>query len=75
MNIMPDFGTMYENEAAFAIAVTAITRREMAWGRTLLAALQDYIVHTAEPKSTQWILPKVREALDALEVEQELWNW
>jgi hypothetical protein len=75
VNIMPDFGTMHENAAAFDIAVTAITRGEIAWGRALLAALQDHIVRTAEPKSAQWILPQVREALDALEVEQELWNW
>ncbi len=66
MNIMPDFGTVRENAAAFDVAVAAITRGDSAWGRSLLTALRDHIWSTAEQKSTQWILPKVLETLDDL---------
>jgi len=66
MNIMPEFGTVRENEAAFDVAVAAITRGDIAWGRAILAALRDHIWSTAEQKSTQWMLPKVREMLDEL---------
>ena len=68
MKIMPDFGTIRENEAAFDMAVTATTRGDIAWGRSILAALQDHIVSTEEQKSVQWILPKVLEELEELEV-------
>ena len=63
MNIMPDFGTVRENEAAFDVAVASITRGESEWGRSILAALRDHICSTGEQKSVQWILPKVREIL------------
>ena len=66
MKSMPDFGTVRENEAAFEIAVAAITSGEVAWGRSILTALRDHIWSTAESKSAQWILPKVLEALEAL---------
>ena len=66
MNIMPEFGTVCEHEAAFEVAVTAITREDIAWGRALLAALRDHIGSTEEQKSAQWILPKVLETLAAL---------
>ena len=66
MNIMPDFGTMRENEAAFDVAVAAISNGDIAWGRSILAALRDHICSTGEQKSVQWILPKVLATLEAL---------
>jgi len=66
MNIMPDFGTVRENEAAFDIAVAYINRGDIAWGHSILVALRDHIWSTEEHKSTQWILPKVLEALEQL---------
>jgi hypothetical protein len=62
---MPDFGTVRENEAAFDVAVAAITSGDIAWGRSILAALRDHICSTGEQKSVQWILPKVLETLEA----------
>jgi hypothetical protein len=67
MKIMPEFGTVRENEAACAVAVAAITRGDLAWGHGILVALRDHIQSTAEHKSVQWILPKVLEALEALD--------
>jgi len=64
---MPDFGTMRENEAAFDVAVASITTGEIAWGRSILAALRDHICSTGEQKSVQWILPQVLETLEALQ--------
>ena len=66
MKIMPDFGTVHENEAAFVIAVAYINRGDLVWGQTILAALRDHIWSTEEHKSVQWILPKVLEALEEL---------
>ncbi len=66
MNIMPEFGTVCEHEAAFEVAVTAITREDIAWGRALLAALRDHIGSTEEQKSAQGMLPQVRKTLAAL---------
>jgi len=66
MNIMPDFGTVRENEAAFDVAVAAITSGDCAWGCSILAALRDHIWCTKEQKSVQWILPKVLEMLEEL---------
>ena len=66
MKIMPDFGTVRENEAAFDVAVAAITSGDIAWGRSLLVALRDHIWQTEEQKSVQWILPKVLATLDEL---------
>jgi hypothetical protein len=68
MNIMPNFGTVYENEAAFDVAVASITRGESAWGRSVLAALRDHIYSTGEQKSVQWILPQVLEILEARQI-------
>jgi hypothetical protein len=67
MHIMPDFGTVHENEVAFDVAVAAIARGDIAWGCALLAALRDHIWSTEEHKSMQWILPKVLETLAALQ--------
>ena len=67
VNIMPSFGTVHENEAAFDVAIAAITSGDSAWGRSILAALRDHICSTGEQKSVQWILPKVLEALEALD--------
>ena len=64
---MPDFGTMRENEAAFDVAVASITTGEIAWGRSILAALRDHICSTGEQKSVQWILPQLLETLEALQ--------
>ena len=66
MKIMPDFGTVRENAAAFDVAVASITSGDIAWGHAILVALRDHIRSTEEPKSVQWILPKVLEALEAL---------
>jgi hypothetical protein len=66
MKIMPDFGTVRENEAAFDIAVSYINRGDIAWGHSILVALRDHIWSTEEPKSAQWMLPKVLEALEQL---------
>ena len=66
MKNMPDFGTVHENAAAFDVAVAAITSGELAWGRSLLAALRDHICSTGEQKSVQWMLPQVLETLAAL---------
>ena len=66
VKIMPDFGTVRENEAAFDVAVAAITSGDIAWGCSILAALRDHICSTGEQKSVQWILPKVLETLEAL---------
>jgi hypothetical protein len=63
---MPDFGAMRENEAAFDLAVAYINSGDIAWGRSILAALRDHIWRTEEQKSTQWVLPKVLETLEAL---------
>ena len=65
MKIMPDFGTVRENEAAFEVAVAAIMSGDIAWGCAILTALRDHICSTGEQKSVQWILPKVLEMLDA----------
>jgi hypothetical protein len=66
MNIMPDFGTVRENEVAFDIAVAYINSEDIAWGHSILVALRDHIWSTKEYKSVQWILPKVLEALEQL---------
>jgi len=66
VKIMPDFGTVRENEAAFDVAVAYINSGDIAWGRSILAALRDHIWSTEEQKSTQWILPKVLETLEEL---------
>jgi hypothetical protein len=66
VKIMPDFGTVRENEAAFDMAVASITRGDIAYGHSILAALRDHICSTREQKSVQWILPKVLETLEAL---------
>jgi hypothetical protein len=70
MNIMPPFGTVRENEAAFAIAVSSINRGDREWGRSILVALRDHIWSTEEQKSAQWILPKVPETLAELKTCQ-----
>jgi hypothetical protein len=67
MKIMPDFGTVRENEAAFDVAVASINSGDIEWGHFLLVALRDHIRSTEEHKSVQWILPKVLEALEALD--------
>ena len=46
MNIMLDFGAVRENEAAFAVAVAAITSGDIAGGGSILAALRDHICST-----------------------------
>ena len=66
VKIMPDFGTVRENEAAFDVAVAYITNGDIKCGRSILAALRDHICSTGEQKSVQWILPKVLETLEAL---------
>jgi len=65
VKIMPDFGTVRENEAAFDVAVAYINSGDSEWGRSILAALRDHICSTGEQKSVQWILPKVLEILEA----------
>ncbi len=67
MKRMPDFGAVRENEAAFDVAVAAITSGDIAYGRSILAALRDHICSTGEQKSVQWILPQVLETLEALQ--------
>ena len=64
VKIMPDFGTLRENEAAFDVAVAYINSGNSEWGRSILAALRDHICCTGEQKSLQWILPKVLEILE-----------
>jgi len=64
---LPDFGAVHENEAAFDVAVAAITSGDIACGRSILAALRDHICSTGEQKSVQWILPQVLETLAALQ--------
>jgi len=66
MKRMPDFGTVRENEAAFDMAVAYINRGDIAWGCSILTALRDHIWSTEEPKSIQWILPKVLQMLEEL---------
>jgi len=65
MKIMPDFGTMRENEAALDVAVAAINSGASEWGHSLLVALRDHICSTGEQKSLQWLLPKVLAILEA----------
>jgi hypothetical protein len=65
VKIMPDFGALRENEAAFEVAVAYINSGDSEWGRTILAALRDHICSTGEQKSIQWMLPKVLEILEA----------
>ena len=72
MKIMPDFGTVRENEAAFDVAVAYINSGDIDWGRSILAALRDHIWQTEEQKSIQWILPKVLETLEALKTCQPI---
>jgi hypothetical protein len=67
MKIMPEFGTVRENAAAFDVAVASITSGDIEWGHCILVALRDHIQSTEEHKSVQWILPKVFEALEALD--------
>jgi len=64
VKIRPDFGAVRENAAAFDVAVASITSGDIAWGRSLLAALRDHIWSTEEQKSTQWILPKLLAMLE-----------
>jgi len=66
VNIMPEFGTVRENEAAFEVAVSSLTRGDITWGRSILAALRDHIGSTEEQKSAQGMLPQVRKTLAAL---------
>jgi hypothetical protein len=66
VKIMPDFGTVRENQAAFDVAVAYMNSGDIAWGRSILTALRDHIWSTEEQKSAQWILPKVLETLAAL---------
>ena len=68
MKTLPDFGAVHENEAAFDVAVAAITRGDIACGRSILAALRDHICSTGEQKSIQWMLPQVLETLEALQI-------
>ena len=65
VKIMPDFGTLRENQAAFEVAVAYINSGESEYGRSILAALRDHICNTGEQKSVQWILPTVLEILEA----------
>jgi hypothetical protein len=65
VKIMPDFGTVRENQAAFDVAIAAITSGDVVWGRTILVALRDHICSTGEQKSVQWILPQVLQTLEA----------
>jgi len=67
VNTMPDFGAVHENEAAFDVAVAAITRGDIACGRSILATLRDHIWSTGEQKSVQWLLPQVLETLAGLQ--------
>jgi hypothetical protein len=64
---MPDCGAVHENAAAFDVVVAALTRGEIAWGRSLLAALRDHIWSTGEQISVQWLLPQVLETLAVLQ--------
>jgi hypothetical protein len=64
---MSDFGAIHENEAAFDVAVAAITSGDIACGGSILAALRDHICSTGEQKSIQWILPQVLATLEALQ--------
>jgi hypothetical protein len=66
VKIMPDFGTVRENEAAFEVAMASMTRGDIAWGHSILTALRDHICSTGEQKSIQWVLPKVLETLEKL---------
>ena len=68
VKIMPDFGTVRENEAAFDVAVASINSGDSAWGHSVLAALQDHIYSTGEQKSVQWILPQVLAILEERQV-------
>jgi hypothetical protein len=68
VKIMPDFGALRENEAAFDVAVAYINSGDSEWGRSILAALRDHICSTGEQKSVQWILPKVLEILEARKI-------
>jgi len=65
VKIMPDFGTLRKNQAAFDVAVAYITSGEKEWGRSILVALRDHICSTGEQKSVQWLLPNVLEILEA----------
>jgi hypothetical protein len=65
VKIMPNFGALRENEAAFDVAVASITSGDSAWGRSILVALRDHICSTGEQKSVQWLLPKVLAILEA----------
>jgi hypothetical protein len=56
VKIMPDFGAVHENEAAFDVAVASITSGDIECGRSILAALRDHICSTGEQTSVQWIL-------------------
>ena len=68
VKIMPDFGTLRENEAAFDVAVAYINSGDSEWGLSILAELQDHICSTGEQKSVQWILPKVLEILEERQI-------
>jgi hypothetical protein len=63
MNIMPDFGTVHENEVAFDLAVAYINSGHIEWGHSVLVALRDHIWSTKEHKSVQWILLEALEQL------------
>ena len=66
VDIMPDFGAVHENAAAFDVAMASITSGDLACGRFILTALRDHIWSTGEQKSVQWLLPQVLETLAAL---------
>jgi hypothetical protein len=68
VKIIPNFGALRENDAAFEVAVASITSGDIEWGCSILAALRDHICSTGEQKSIQWILPKVLETLEALKI-------
>jgi len=57
---------MRAHTGACEVALASLTRGEIAWGCAILAALRDHIWSTEEPKSTQWILPKILQLLAEL---------
>lgn len=70
-NILLELGSYRDNEAAFIIAKYEIQQRNRLRGREILLRLQKHISKTKEMKSVTLLLPRIREELASLSVDDE----
>ena len=63
MKIMPCFGNIHDNEAAFLVAASSINAGDIDGGEQILTQLREHIMQTEEIKSLLWLLPQVVEVI------------